>query len=293
MSERKRRQAQQRQASSSLYERYKDALRRGHVAALRGRLEPAIDAYGEAASIATDRALPHAAIGGILVRMGRIPEALEAYDRALALAARDETALRGRAEALRSLGRRVEAADTLDRLAELLDGGGKVPDATDAARRALELAESKERRRYVEALAVRLRAMDGDEAAKRALAQVLRFLEPPVAPPVEDVAEAAEVEQPPPEPEPEQVPSPNRSRSPNLNRSPNRNRSPNLSRSPDQTAPSWPLPPRRPSMRATWPLRGRGCSPRLRRTAPPLDPTPRSTPVMSPSRWRPPTSTCT
>ena len=211
MSDRKRRQAQARQASSSLYERYKDALRRGHVAALRGRLEPAIDAYGEAASIATDRALPHAAIGGIFVRMGRIPEALESYDRALALAARDETALRGRAEALRSLGRRIEAADTLDRLAEVLEGGGRIPDACDAARRALELAESKERRRYVESLAERLRGMDGDEAAQRALAQVLRFLEPPVA--VEETVEAAQVEPEPeavPEPEPEPEPEPDR-----------------------------------------------------------------------------------
>ena len=39
---------------SSLYERYKDALRRGHVAALRGRNEAAVDAYGEAAEIAPD-----------------------------------------------------------------------------------------------------------------------------------------------------------------------------------------------------------------------------------------------
>ena len=46
--------------SSSLYERYKDALRRGHVAALRGRNDAAIEAYQEAASIAPDRALPHA-----------------------------------------------------------------------------------------------------------------------------------------------------------------------------------------------------------------------------------------
>ena len=36
--------------SGSLYERYKEALRRGHVAALRGRLDAALDAYGEAAS---------------------------------------------------------------------------------------------------------------------------------------------------------------------------------------------------------------------------------------------------
>ena len=39
-------------ANTSLYERYKDALRRGHVAALRGRNEAAADAYCEATSIA-------------------------------------------------------------------------------------------------------------------------------------------------------------------------------------------------------------------------------------------------
>jgi tetratricopeptide (TPR) repeat protein len=177
---------------ASLYEPYKDALRRGHVAALRGRLEPAIDAYVEAASIAPDRALPHAAIGGIFVRMGRMPEALEAYDRALELGPKDEASLRGRAEALRSLRRPTEAAATLDRLAEVLDGAGRLPDACDAARRALELAESKERRRYVTSLAVRLRDSTGDEAAEQALAQVLRFLEPPEA--VVEVAPDAAVE---------------------------------------------------------------------------------------------------
>src|SRR4029078_13143995 len=68
--------------SGSLYERYKDALRRGHVPALRGRNDAAIDAYGEAASIAPDRALPHASIGGIFVKMGWLDEAITAYDRA-------------------------------------------------------------------------------------------------------------------------------------------------------------------------------------------------------------------
>jgi DNA polymerase-3 subunit gamma/tau len=164
--------------SASLYEPYKDALRRGHVAALRGRLEQAIDAYVEAASIASDRALPHAAIGGIFVRMGKMPEALAAYDRALELGPRDESSQRGRAEVLRSLRRPTEAAATLDRLAEILDQAGRLPEACDAARRALELAESKDRRRYVTSLAVRLRDSTGDEAAEQALAQVLRFLEP-------------------------------------------------------------------------------------------------------------------
>jgi len=183
----------------SLYERYKDALRRGHVASLRGRYEAAIGAYSEAAAIAPDRALPHGAIGGILVKMGRPADALESYGRALAIAPRDEQALKGRAELLAAVGRRVEAAELLDRLAAVLDGSGRLPDASDAARRALELAESRERRRQVEAYAERLRAQPGDEAAARALAQVLRLLEPPVVaasaePAVEESAEDTSVE---------------------------------------------------------------------------------------------------
>ncbi len=179
----------------------------------------AIDAYVEAASIASDRALPHAAIGGIFVRMGKMAEALAAYDRALELGPRDEASLRGRAEVLRSLRRPVEAAATLDRLAEVLDGAGRLPDACDAARRALELAESKERRRYVTSLAVRLRDATGDEAAEQALAQVLRFLEPPVAQEAPDdhapvaadedaPVEASEAPEAVRVPEPESVPEP-------------------------------------------------------------------------------------
>lgn len=197
---------------ASLYERYKDALRRGHVAALRGRLDAAIDAYGEASTIAQDRPLPHSAIAGILVRMGRQPEALAAFDRALALAPRDEPALRGRADLLAELGRRVEAAATLDLLADMLDLAGRVPEASDAARRALELAESKDRRRHVQSLVVKLRDSVGDEAAERALAQVLHLLEPDVVEPgaadeaVEtpgsELAHEPEAE---PEPEPEPI----------------------------------------------------------------------------------------
>jgi tetratricopeptide (TPR) repeat protein len=191
---------------ASLYERYKDALRRGHVAALRGRLDAAIDAYGEASTIAPDRPLPHAAIGGILVRMGRQQEALAAFDRALALAPRDEPALRARADVLAELGRRVEAATTLDLLADMLEGAGRVPEASDAARRALELAESKDRRRHVQSLVVKLRESVGDEA-ERALAQVLHLLEPDVLEPGA-AAEAVETPGTEPIPEPEAEPEP-------------------------------------------------------------------------------------
>jgi tetratricopeptide (TPR) repeat protein len=173
--------------TSSLYERYKDALRRGHVAALRGRNDAAIDAYGEAASIAPDRSLPHASIGGILAKMDRLEDAVPAYERALDLAPRDETALRGIAEALARLGRRADAANALDRLADALDAGGRLADATDAARRALELAESRDRRTQVESFAERLRtAPADDEVSQRALTQAIQLLE--IGPAQPDIA---------------------------------------------------------------------------------------------------------
>ena len=80
------------------YERYKDALRRGHVAALRGRLDAAAAAYREAASIAPDRALPYVGLGGVLSRLGRADQALDAYASALDRAPTDEAALHGRAD---------------------------------------------------------------------------------------------------------------------------------------------------------------------------------------------------
>jgi tetratricopeptide (TPR) repeat protein len=163
--------------SKALYETYKDALRRGHVAAMRGRLDAAIAAYSEAAAIAPDRPLPHASVGGILLRAGKPGEAADAYDRALALGPRDEVSLRGRAEAMIALGRPFDAAEALDRLADVLDAAGRLTDACDAARHALELAESKDRRRQVEALVGRLRGAAGDEAAEMTLARAVRLLE--------------------------------------------------------------------------------------------------------------------
>ncbi len=166
-------------ANGSLYERYKDALRRGHVAALRNRNDAAIDAYGEAASIAPDRALPHASIGSILAKMDRLAEAVAAYERALELAPLDESTLRGMADVLVRAGRRTDAAAALDKLADSMDGAGRLADATDAARRALELAESRDRRAQVESLVQRLRDVPGnDEAGQRALDEAFRLLEP-------------------------------------------------------------------------------------------------------------------
>ena len=182
--------------SEALYERYKEALRRGHVAAERGRHDAALEAYGEAARIAPDRSLPFVGVARVLTTLGRSADALNAYDTALERAPGDETALRGRADLLIAAGDRVRAADALDRLATVLDGTGRVADATDAASRALELAESRGRRDTVRALADRLAGdttLTAEASAASTLAAARRLLAGPATAPEEP---------PPPEPPP-------------------------------------------------------------------------------------------
>ncbi|HET7027667.1 MAG TPA: hypothetical protein VFI28_08245 [Candidatus Limnocylindrales bacterium] len=163
--------------TEALYERYKDALRRGHIAALKGRHAAALAAYADAASIAPDRPLPHVSIGTTYLRVERPDAALHAFDAALARAPSDEQALAGRADALVALGRRAEAAESLDRIADGLEAAGRVADACDTARQALELAESRARRRHVTELVARLREAGPDEAATAALDRALHVLE--------------------------------------------------------------------------------------------------------------------
>ena len=163
--------------NETFYEGYKDALRRGHIAALRGRLAAAAAAYHEASRMAPDRALPYVGLAGVLARTGRSDEALAAYAAALACAPNDEGALRGRADIEAETGRRADAAATLDRLAAVLDGKGRLADACDVARRALELAESRGRRKGVAALVARLRETIGDPSATEALERALSVLE--------------------------------------------------------------------------------------------------------------------
>jgi tetratricopeptide (TPR) repeat protein len=158
-------------------ERYKEALQRGHMSALRGRLDAAAAAYREAAAIAPDRSLPYVGLGGVLVRLGRSEDSLRAYTAALDRSPNDEGALRGRADALTALGRRAEAADVLDQLAESLEREERPAEACDAACRALELAESRGRRRLVERLSAALRAMDpGDPVVVEALQRAANAL---------------------------------------------------------------------------------------------------------------------
>jgi tetratricopeptide (TPR) repeat protein len=213
--------------SDALYERYKDALRRGHVAALRGRQDAALAAYGEAAKLAPDRALPLVGIGNVLAGLGKHPEALAAYDAALERAPTDEAALRGRSDVLVASGDRAGAADTLDRLASALDASGRPSDALDAARRALELAESRGRREGVTSMVARLTrsAPPGDARVSETLSRALGILEERVlgrgrgeAGATEDTIEASTAERlaearavaagpEPAQPEPEPVPA--------------------------------------------------------------------------------------
>ena len=183
--------------TEALYERYKDALRRGHVAVQRGRLDEALDAYGEAARVAPDRALPLVGIAQVLIRLGKSAEAVSTFDLALERAPTDEVALRGRVDALMALGDRVRAAETLDAMAELAREAGRHGDAVDLMAQALELAEGRDRRATLSALVADLDAdRDGAAAAAGALARAGALLagpigpEPPPPPPPFDPAAA-------------------------------------------------------------------------------------------------------
>lgn len=133
--------------TETLFERYKEALRAGHVAVLRGRLEDAAVAYREAISITADRAVPRTALGGVQLRLGDPAGALETFDGALALDPDDDASLGGRAQALVVLRRTAEAAVVYDHLADGRATRGRFRDAAEAARRALAIEPTDERRR--------------------------------------------------------------------------------------------------------------------------------------------------
>lgn len=135
-----------------IFERYKDALKAGHVALLRDQDDEAMARYREAAGLAPERALPHASLGGVLLRLGRTDEALAAFDRALELAPRDEAALNGRVEALLAVDRPNEAAQALDRLAEVQLRTERRPEALATLWRAEAIEASRSRRRRIREL---------------------------------------------------------------------------------------------------------------------------------------------
>jgi tetratricopeptide (TPR) repeat protein len=131
--------------SEPLFEQYKAALRRGHLAAIAGRFDEALDAYGEAARLVPDRALPFASRGTVLHRLDRWPEAAEAFDLALRTSPDDEATLRARAAAREERGMLSGAAEDFERLAFVLDVASRGADAIEAAQRAVALESTPAR----------------------------------------------------------------------------------------------------------------------------------------------------
>ena len=159
-------------------EQYRQYLQLGHIATQHQQFDKAAAAYREASRIAPDRPTPYIGLGGALARLGRTNDAIAAYGLALDRAPDDLTALRGRADAYLTADRRSDAAEALDRLAGAFERQDRLPNACDAAREALELAEARGRRREVERLAGRLaQAAPDDVAAAAAMARARAVLD--------------------------------------------------------------------------------------------------------------------
>ncbi|MCU0504763.1 MAG: tetratricopeptide repeat protein [Chloroflexi bacterium] len=168
--------------TDEIFDRYKDALRAGHVAVLRGRLDEALVAYRAAEAIAPGRALPHASLGGVLLDLGRVDDALEELRIAVELAPRDEGALLGRSEALVRAGRPAEAAASLDALADVQAEAGRLSEAVETLQRALVLEERVGRRRRYQRAVRDLRVASGGRLSDGAARLALPLPEPAVAP---------------------------------------------------------------------------------------------------------------
>jgi tetratricopeptide (TPR) repeat protein len=138
--------------SGPLFDQYRAALRRGHMSAIAGDLEDALEAYREAARLVPERTLPLASQGTMLHRLDRWPEAAEAFDSALRLTPDDEATLRARASAREERGMHSGAAADLERLAFVMDVAGRAPEAAEAARRANELEPQSARAALAERL---------------------------------------------------------------------------------------------------------------------------------------------
>jgi tetratricopeptide (TPR) repeat protein len=116
--------------------RYREALRRGHVAVARGRPREAMAHYEEAARLAESRALPLVCMGSLHLRSNQPREAIRAFDEALERAPGDLGAMHGKAAALQAEGRLEESRALARRTAELeaMERAGR-PEPGDADER--------------------------------------------------------------------------------------------------------------------------------------------------------------
>ncbi|MBA2557867.1 MAG: tetratricopeptide repeat protein, partial [Chloroflexi bacterium] len=132
-----------------ILDRYREALKAGHLALRTGSLDEALRWYRNAAAIADHRPVPHTSIGDVMLRMGRVDDSLVAYSRALDRAPGDAAALNGRARALFSAGRPAEAALDLEGLAAVQASQGDRAAAIATLSRALKLEGGHQRERLL------------------------------------------------------------------------------------------------------------------------------------------------
>lgn len=104
--------------TDAVSERYKEALRLGHVAVVKGRPREAVKHYEEAGRLAGDRPLPFVSMGSVYLQMRQPRDAIAAYDEALRRAPADLEAMRGMAKALEADGRTREASELARRAGE-------------------------------------------------------------------------------------------------------------------------------------------------------------------------------
>lgn len=123
-------------------EGYREALRRGHVAVLRGRPREAIGHYEEAGRLAGSRPLPYSAMASIYLQLRQPREAVDAFDEALRRAPNDVEALRGKASALEADGRGVEAT-ALTRRADEVEGMARATKSSVASDESLHELEAQ------------------------------------------------------------------------------------------------------------------------------------------------------
>ena len=164
-----------------ILEQYREELRAGHVAALKGQLEAALGHYRHAAELAEGRAMPQTSMGQVLLRMGRVDEALAAFSKALGRAAHDEAAITGRIEALIAARRGPEAAEMLERLAEVQAASDREPEALASLERALTLTVTRRREKRAAELATRLGVTRATATAAQLGETVPSAEEPPAA----------------------------------------------------------------------------------------------------------------
>jgi tetratricopeptide (TPR) repeat protein len=119
-----------------VFERYKEALKLGHVATFKGRPRDALQFYQEAARLAGHRPLPFINIGSVLLQLGRPQEAIAAYDEALRRAPDDRQALSGKAAALLAAGKRGDAAALLQQIGQLEAEQARLRAEADASAQA-------------------------------------------------------------------------------------------------------------------------------------------------------------